>query len=827
MSDNEEPKKLQSKEKKPRNRRQPRGNNKSQDNKSAVKRAGEGGPSKSNNNNNDKKAQYRPYEAYEECQEAYATYDTTIVRGRLRVLPSGQDTGSSFVTDDRGTFRKDILVPDAAARNRALDGDTVFIRLDEKPLVEAKQRQQQTDDDDEDEAGDKIVVDWMQTTTDMDDDEKWQDDETQMALWNPVVPIARKAPKVASPKDEVQRQGRVVYVYPPVPLLSEIDPTPVTERTRPLVGYLKILPSGQGLLTPLDKSLPQFKVPSSFTPPENAASDTTTLYRAEYVYGSWEESHKWPPCRNIKKMGEACVLEDEIQALLMQNRVDHGDFPSHVLKEVDEAVQSGLCYENGKMEWKPTPDMYTGRRDYRKERIFTIDPTTAKDLDDALHIKELPDGRIEMGVHIADVSHFVTPGSAVDKEAQRRTTTVYLVDRTVPMLPRPLCEIACSLNENVERLAFSCVWTMNPDGTLGKSPDIWYGRTVIRSCARLDYSTAQNIIENKVGTGETARDMDEAMWPPSRRPDGQFHTVDQVAADVRLMHQGRAVLRHHPEPLEEGLDKVAAVAKAAVGFEMDISSSQTLHESLQRFGRECQDDLVIQCVTQMLMTPMQPANYFAAGTLESALWKHFGLNIPYYTHFTRYVNGYQKYCCCLFLTKSSSIDLLSPIRRYPDVMVHRLLQATLDTDNDWDDFPLPVSDIQRICDHCNEKRMAAKTAQERCDRVFLALFVRANPLQGQLGVVLSVGNSAFTVYVPSLGAAGLLYLQEHQDMLTYQPQEDPDGQRILLLEEVSDRDKKWNRLEIRVFTKLTVTVICQERPPIDIKVRFEGPWRGP
>ena len=110
--------------------------------------------------------------------------------------------------------------------------------------------------------------------------------------------------------------------------------------------------------------------------------------------------------------------------------------------------------------------MRKGRRDYRGERVFTIDPTTAKDLDDALHIKLLPDGKVEIGVHIADVSHFIKPNSHVDKEAQNRATTVYLVDRTVPMLPRPLCKIVSSLNENVERLAFSCVWIMNMDGTM-------------------------------------------------------------------------------------------------------------------------------------------------------------------------------------------------------------------------------------------------------------------------------------------------------------------------------------------------------------------------
>jgi exoribonuclease R len=144
---------------------------------------------------------------------------------------------------------------------------------------------------------------------------------------------------------------------------------------------------------------------------------------------------------------------------------------------------------------------------------------------------------------MVDVSYFVTPGTPVDDEAAKRATTVYLVDRTIPMLPRPLCEIACSLNENVERLAFSCVWKMNMDGTMGnkiesKAEDdqVWYGRTVIRSCARLDYATAQNIIDKKVAYGEDENAVDDQLWPKSRRPTGG-HTTDEVAADVRFMHK--------------------------------------------------------------------------------------------------------------------------------------------------------------------------------------------------------------------------------------------------------------------------------------------------
>jgi len=144
---------------------------------------------------------------------------------------------------------------------------------------------------------------------------------------------------------------------------------------------------------------------------------------------------------------------------------------------------------------------------------------------------------------IVDVSYFVSTGSPVDDEAAKRATTVYLVDRTIPMLPRPLCEIACSLNENVERLAFSCVWIMNVDGTMGNSGEnkaeynqVWYGRTVIKSCARLDYATAQNIIDGKVVYGEDESNVDEHLWPQSRRPTGG-HTMDEVATDVRLMHK--------------------------------------------------------------------------------------------------------------------------------------------------------------------------------------------------------------------------------------------------------------------------------------------------
>ena len=493
-----------------------------------------------------------------------------------------------------------------------------------------------------------------------------------------------------------------------------------------------------------------------------------------------------------------------------------------------------------------------------------------------MHITELADGTIEMGVHIADVSHFVKPNSPVDLEAARRATTVYLVDRTVPMLPRPLCEVACSLNENVERLAFSCVWRMKKDGTLVKNEKnqqdcVWYGRTVIKSCARLDYATAQNIIERKVATGEeeSGGEVDESLWPKSRQPSGE-HSIAQVAADVRLMHRvamarrklrfengalalhgikltfqldtdgqtplltepypirdsnrlveeymllanylvaqrllthagDLALLRNHGAPDMDKLDDLVAVVKAATGFDMDVSSSQSLHASLVDLERNYGNDpLVLKCITQLLMNPMVPADYFAAGTKKPEDYHHFGLAIPYYTHFT------------------------SPIRRYPDVLVHRLLQRTID--GTVSEFELEPKGLQRECDHCNDKRMKSKKAQERCDRVFLSLFVKSHPIKSQLGVVLSVGKTSFTVFVPSLGVNALLYLQEHKDILTYADEEQRDGTRRILLQQkagTGTEERRWETLEIVLLTKLQVTITCRDEPPVDVKLRFEGPW---
>lgn len=233
----------------------------------------------------------------------------------------------------------------------------------------------------------------------------------------------------------------------------------------------------------------------------------------------WSAWSKLPWGTNVRFVGEAGVISTETQALLMQNGVDHGDFPPGVMRslqnflpEKTEEVDSGVNIRGS--NWKIPEEEIAKRRDLRKERIFTIDPTTARDLDDALSVTPLADGTVEIGVHIADVTYFIRPDSDLDREARRRATTVYLVQKAIPMLPPLLCEELCSLNPQVDRLTYSCFWRMNVDGTLVDEP-AWFGRTIIRSCCKLDYQTAQNMIEGLI-IPEHASSTAAHLWDPNR-----------------------------------------------------------------------------------------------------------------------------------------------------------------------------------------------------------------------------------------------------------------------------------------------------------------------
>ncbi len=505
-----------------------------------------------NNNRNDK-ILYPDYTPLKECLQRYANAQSSnktksassskmkIARGKLRTNAGG---GTSFVSCDRGIYGRDLIIDGEMGRNRAMDGDIVFVEIlctveeyqnngnsnangsAETTTVEKSTLKDHmtnmtlnVDEEGDAESMDSDQVEDNDDDDDMDDmdDDTWQEDEPQRMLWDPIVPIAKKRKnKKRQMSDEQTGQGqgqgqgqghdqdldqymcRVIHVLPPhnatvgvaagTAQPSELNPTQNDIRDgtgngkngntgtgkakRTIVGTLKAH-NNKCLFVPNSRSLPRFLCPASITPAEyihnstghgsngnkNGAgnrngkrngkrngnttsnnndtnTNTGTLYKAEYIYGSWPSTAKWPPCINVKAMGQSCNIEDETNALLIEYGVNHGDFNSCVLKDVNDAVLSGrlgvdddtnsndnndgtdgaaaaaataaVASDDRKdqtdLGWAPTPDMYKGRRDYRKERIFTIDPTTAKDLDDALHIRPLGDGKVEIGVRVCGAS---------------------------------------------------------------------------------------------------------------------------------------------------------------------------------------------------------------------------------------------------------------------------------------------------------------------------------------------------------------------------------------------------------------------------------------
>ena len=327
----------------------------------------------------DNNSAFDPHWKLEDCLLRYNNKDPNIIRGVLRVLPTRD--GAAFCTCDRGLQKRDVLIGTPRERNRALHGDTVFVELlpeeleaEIAPMEGSAEPKEASDTSNEGhEVGDNINESW------------WQDDPVQMGLWAPTVAIKRKdgisksegGSRNASVK---QRKGRVVYVIPPSPLASEINPTKSTpSECRNVVGVLKRLQGGTTLLTCVNKSLPQFRC-SQRDSEKFKSSPPDSIFQAKYRYGSWKEDFKWPPCVDLEQMGRACNVEDETRALLIENQVDHGEFPASVLQDCHNVVESGEFSNGTEWGWKPTPDMYKGRRDYRQKRIFTIDPTTAKDL---------------------------------------------------------------------------------------------------------------------------------------------------------------------------------------------------------------------------------------------------------------------------------------------------------------------------------------------------------------------------------------------------------------------------------------------------------------
>ena len=552
-------------------------------------------------------------------------------------------------------------------------------------------------------------------------------------------------------------------------------------------GYIRKMNDGNPnyfLFSPTDSRVPRMKIPSSQAPPN--FRERPELYEGVMFMARLEKWEKVNMALGqlIKSLGDSSDISVRTEALLLENNIDFSEFSEAVLRDLPDNCEGWTI---------PGPELKR-RRDFREACVFTIDPATARDLDDALSVRELEDGRLVVGVHIADVSYFVRPGTSLDKAAGDRATSTYLVERVVPMLPRPLCEKLCSLNPHEDRLTFTVEWTINQRAEVLSE---WFGRTVIRSCAKLSYQDAQALIDEGTVTGvevaaphdleKVGRSVriinDLAVKLRSRREASGALRLDQpklcftLNSDSGLpdgfkLHQHRAsnkmieefmllanmavarkiyttfpkiaVLRRHPHPKMDLLDKTMEQL-GFLGIEIDGKiltsvikllsllcsglSSTALAQSIDRI-KECGDARKLACVTSLLSKPMELARYFCTGLCETHEYHHYALNVPLYTHFT------------------------SPIRRYPDILVHRLLDAAVTGRQ----LAWRPTDVEQTSQHCNDKRLAAKKVGEASAELFLAVFIaECGPIR-QAGVVTGVMDHSLDVLVLEMGVVKRVYV---------------------------------------------------------------------
>lgn len=406
-------------------------------------------------------------------------------------------------------------------------------------------------------------------------------------------------------------------------------------------------------------------------------------------------------------LGAEGSSEIEMQTILINNGFQI-TFPQTVLEE-SEALPSEI-----------SPQEIHRRRDMREATTFTIDPLTAKDFDDALSVEYLENGQIEIGIHIADVSHYVRPDSALDQEARSRSTSVYLVDRVCPMLPERISNELCSLRPNEDKLTFSAVFTLDP-----KSYQIrkrWFGRTVTHSDRRFTYEEAQEVLDtgkgdfkeelqllDKIGkkyrarrfkngaidfaTNEVRFKLDEDGTPLSVYIKERIDTNMLIEEFMLLANREVAtfmvkkaerlktlipfVFRIHDDPDIEKVEELARFA-AALGYEMDLSSPLSIAKSYTELLSKADEDPMVKMLSPIAIRTMAKAVY----TTENI--GHYGLGFENYTHFT------------------------SPIRRYADVLVHRILYANLENGSLYKANPMK---LEETCKHISNQERKAVTAE--------------------------------------------------------------------------------------------------------------------
>ncbi|KAK4691911.1 hypothetical protein P7C71_g5195, partial [Lecanoromycetidae sp. Uapishka_2] len=512
-----------------------------------------------------------------------------------------------------------------------------------------------------------------------------------------------------------------------------------------------------------------------------------------------ETLNKNENAENEEGNGEAVVTERERRALQEEVKKTQG--------VLDCLPQEGH-------DWKVPASTdgpgWKGRRDLRDLLVCSIDPVGCQDIDDALHARPLPNGNFEVGVHIADVSHFVKPGNAMDAEASIRGTTVYLVDKRIDMLPMLLGTDLCSLKPYVERYAFSTIWEITKDAEIVNST---FTKSVIRSREAFSYEQAQLRIDDKAQKDDLTQGMRTLLMlskklrqkrmdagalnlaSPEVRVQSESETSDpvdvktkelldtnslveefmllaniSVAGKIYEAFPQTALLRRHAAPPKSNFEELSNQLKVKRGFNLRTESSKAVADSLDA----CVDpnEPFLNTLVRIMATRcMMSAEYFCSGTQSYPEFRHYGLASEIYTHFT------------------------SPIRRYADLEAHRQLAAAIE----YEQLDLSLHSkpkLEEVCKNINVRHRNAQMAGRASIEYYVGQALKGRVVDEE-GFVMKVFSNGFVVFVPRFGIEGLIRLR---DLGTPEPEGVFDAEEYVL------RVSGSVQLEVELFQKVMVRI---------------------